>query len=107
MTELEAVKTDHPPFRGLKGVYYAENWEDEDGYKPYLFINASSGCEQWTKASRAYQMVRGGVSTFHYFDYYTALVHMRGAQMGQSCAQTLEVDEPQKHLTMNSLTSER
>lgn len=96
MSELEAVKTDHPPFRGVKGVYYAENWEDADGYQPYLFVNISRGCEQWTKAIQAYQMVRGGVASFHYFDYYTSLVHMRGAQMGQTCAETLDVEEADK-----------
>jgi LmbE family N-acetylglucosaminyl deacetylase len=107
MAELEAIKTEHPPFRGLKGVYYAENWEDDEGYKPYLFVNVSRGCEQWTKAIRAYEMVRGGVSPFHYFDYYTALVHMRGAQMGQACAETLDMDDAQKRVKMNSLGSEK
>jgi len=105
MTELEAVKTEHPPFRGL--MYYAENWEDDEGYKPYLFVNASRGCEHWTKAIRAYQMVRGSVSPFYYFDYYTALIHMRGAQIGTACAETLDVEDGQKRLRMNSLSSER
>src|SRR5579884_432019 len=28
MAELEAVKTAHAPWRGVRAVYYAENWED-------------------------------------------------------------------------------
>jgi LmbE family N-acetylglucosaminyl deacetylase len=103
MAELEAVKTAHPPFRGIKSVYYAENWEDSEGFQPYLFINVSRGCEQWTKAIRSYEMVRGGVSPFHYFDYYTALVHMRGAQMGQACTETLDVEDAQKVLKVDRL----
>ena len=103
MAELEAVKTDHPPFRGIKGVYYAENWEDDEGYRPYLFVNISRACDQWTRAIQAYQMVRGGVAPFHYFDYYTALVRLRGAQMGKTCAETLDVEEAQKVLKMDSL----
>lgn len=105
MAELEAVRTEHPPYRGLRGVYYAENWEDEEGYKPYLFVNASRGCEKWMQAIKAYQMVRGGVSPFHYFEYYTSLVHMRGAQMGQSCAETLDVEEGDKRVNVKSLGS--
>jgi LmbE family N-acetylglucosaminyl deacetylase len=107
MAELEAVKTDHPPYLGVKGVYYAENWEDDEGYKPYLFINASRGCEKWSKAIQAYQMVRGGISPFHYFEYYTSLVHMRGAQMGQTCAETLDVEDAQKRVNLQSLGPER
>lgn len=103
MAELEAVKTAHAPFRGIKGVFYTENWEDEEGYRPYLFVDISRGCEQWTKAIQSYQMVRGGVSSFHYLEYYTSLVHMRGAQMGKACAETLDVEEAQKLIKEESL----
>jgi LmbE family N-acetylglucosaminyl deacetylase len=32
MAELEAVKTDHPAYRGVRGVFYADNWEDADAF---------------------------------------------------------------------------
>jgi hypothetical protein len=55
------------------------------------------------KAIQSYEMVRGGISPFHYFDYYTALVHMRGAQMGQTCAETLDIEEMQKTQKLDRL----
>jgi LmbE family N-acetylglucosaminyl deacetylase len=101
--ELEAVKTEHPPWRGIRGVYYAENWEDADGFQPYLYVDVSDAYEPWTKAIREYQMVRGGVSSFAYFQYYTALLQLRGALAGHKYAVALGLDDGAKRVVVDQL----
>ncbi len=103
MAELEAVKTDHPPYRGVRGVFYADNWEDSDGFHPYIYIDVSDVFDQWKGAIREYQMVRGGVSPFAYFDYYTSHLAEEGALVGRKYAASLDVDESAKRQVLDSL----
>ena len=103
MAELEAVKTEHPPYRGVKGVFYADNWEDAEGFHPYIYIDVSDVFDQWKAAVREYQMVRGGVSPFAYFDYYTAHLQEEGALVGRKYAASLDVDNSGKRLVLDSL----
>jgi LmbE family N-acetylglucosaminyl deacetylase len=103
LAELEAVDSGRPPYRGVRGVYYAENWEDPDGFQPYLFVDTSGEFTQWQQAMRAYEFVRGGISTFAYFDYYSSLARMRGALAGREYAVALDVDQPAKKVVVDSL----
>lgn len=103
MAGLEAVKTAHPPYSGVREIYYAENWEDDEGFQPYVYVDTSDVFEQWKKAVREYQMVRGGVSPFHYFQYYTSLEQMRGALIGKQCAVAMDVDQSAKRVVLEKL----
>ncbi len=103
MAGLEAVKTAHPPYSGVRQIYYAENWEDAEGFQPYVYVDTSDVFEQWKKAVREYQMVRGGISPFHYFDFYTSLEQMRGALIGKKCAVAMDVEESAKRLVLEKL----
>ncbi len=103
MAELEAVKTDHPAYRGIRGVFYADNWEDSEEFKPYIYVDVSDVFDQWKDAIRSYQMVRGGVSPFAYFDYYTSHLQAEGALIGRKCAVSLDVDESSKRRIVDSL----
>ena len=103
LAELEAVETGRPPYLGVRGIYYAENWEDPEGFQPYLFVDTSGEFAQWQRAVRAYQFVRGGISTFAYFDYYSSLARMRGAVAGREYAVALDVDEPAKKVIVDSM----
>lgn len=103
MAGLEAVKTDHPPYNGVRQIFYAENWEDDEGFQPYIYVDVSDVFEQWQKAIREYQMVRGGVSPFHYFEFYTSLEQMRGALVGKKSAITLDVDDAAKRQVWDKL----
>lgn len=103
MAGLEAVKTAHPPYSGVRQIYYAENWEDDEGFQPYVYVDTSDVFEQWKKAVREYQMVRGGVSPFHYFQYYTSLEQMRGALIGKQCAVAMDVDQSAKRVVLEKL----
>jgi LmbE family N-acetylglucosaminyl deacetylase len=78
--------------RGVRGVYYAENWEDLEGFQPYVYVDVSSDYERWKKAATRYEFIRGGVSTFPYLDYYESLARLRGAQSGRKHAVAFDVD---------------
>ena len=103
MAGLEAVKTAHEPYSGVREIYYAENWEDAEGFQPYIYVDVSDVFEQWKKAVREYQLVRGGISSFHYFEFYTSLEQMRGALIGKQCAVALDVDDSARKVVLENL----
>ncbi len=41
LASLEGVVTQHPPHRGVRGVYYADNWEDAESFSPYIYVGVS------------------------------------------------------------------
>jgi hypothetical protein len=59
--------------------------------------------DQWKEAIRSYQMVRGGVSPFAYFDYYTSHLQAEGALVGRKYAVSLDVEESAKRRIVDSL----
>jgi LmbE family N-acetylglucosaminyl deacetylase len=93
---LDGVKTDHPPHRGVRGIYFAENWEDAQGFRPYLYIDVSDAHEVWLQAVRSYEFVRGGISSFAYQSYYDALANVRGAESRKARAVAFDIDESGK-----------
>lgn len=103
MAGLEAIKTPHPPYAGVRQILYAENWEDADGFQPYIYVDVSDAFDIWRKALREYELMRGGISPFPYFDYYSALARIRGALSGYRYAEAFDIDESSKKITMKSL----
>ena len=103
MAGLGAVKTAHPPYSGVRSIYYAENWEDPDDFQPYVYVDVTDGVEDWKKALKEYQLMRGGVAPFPYFDYYTSLVRVRGALAGFQYAEAFDVDASAKKVVVRSL----
>jgi LmbE family N-acetylglucosaminyl deacetylase len=93
---LEGVKTDHAPHLGVRGIYFAENWEDAEGFRPYLYVDASDARELWLQAIRSYEFVRGGISSFAYQSYYDALANVRGAEARKARAVAFDIDESGK-----------
>jgi len=103
MAAVEGFASELPPHRRVRGVYYADNWEDAEGFKPYLYIDVSDAVDPWKKAIREYEMVRGGVVSFAYFDYYTGHTQALGALSGKKYAVGLDVDESVKKRVLDSL----
>jgi LmbE family N-acetylglucosaminyl deacetylase len=92
LASLEAFESAQPRHRGVRAVYYAENWEDRDGFEPYVYVDVSEDLPRWKAAVTAYEFIRGGVSSFPYLDYYEALARVRGAEAGRRFAVALDVD---------------
>ncbi|MEO8192690.1 MAG: PIG-L family deacetylase [Gemmatimonadales bacterium] len=103
LASLEGVVTGHPVHRGIRGVWYAENWEDAEDFKPYISVDVSAEREQWRDAVTKYEFVRGGISSFRYLDYYDALAIVRGAVAGKQRAISFDVDSFGKRRVLDSL----
>jgi len=92
LASLEGVVTSHPRHRGIQAIYYTENWEDPENFKPYLYVDVSAELETWKQAVTQYQFIKGGISSFPYLDYYEALARVRGAEAGKRYAVAFDID---------------
>jgi LmbE family N-acetylglucosaminyl deacetylase len=100
---LEGYPTQLPRHRGVRGVYYAENWEDAEEFEPYLYVDVSEDLAAWKAAVGCYEFVRGGISAFPYLDYYESLARVRGAEAGRRFAVALDVDALAKKRVLDAL----
>jgi N-acetylglucosamine malate deacetylase 1 len=92
LASLEGVESEYARHRGVRGVYFAENWEDMDGFQPYVFVDVSSAVDTWREAVTRYEFIGGDISTFRYLDYYEALFVVRGALARRDRAVALDID---------------
>lgn len=102
LASLAGVQTAHPPHRGV-GLWYAENWEDADGFRPYLYVNVAGVQQQWRDAVSRYEFVGGSISSFAYLDYYTALLTLRGAEARRGQAVAFDIDPLGKRRVLDAL----
>jgi LmbE family N-acetylglucosaminyl deacetylase len=103
LASLEGFESAHPRHRGVRGVYYAENWEDAEGFTPYLLVDVAEDLATWKAAATSYEFVRGGISSFPYLEYYEALARVRGAMAGKRFAVALDVDPFAKKRVLDAL----
>lgn len=91
LASLPAVDTGHATHRGIRGVWFAENWEDPEDFKPFLYVDVSDSLGVWKEAVTKYEFIRGGISNFPYLEYYEALARVRGAEAGKRYAEAFDV----------------
>lgn len=103
LASLEGVVTANPRHRGIQAIYYTENWEDPENFKPYLYVDISAELESWKQAVTKYQFIKGGISSFPYLDYYEALARVRGAECGKHYAVAFDVDPFEKKRVVDVL----
>jgi N-acetylglucosamine malate deacetylase 1 len=103
LASLEGVDTTHPAYRGVRGIYYADNWEDAESFSPYIYIGVSDEMAQWREAVTKYEFVGGRISSFRYLDYYDALSTVRGAISGKGRAIAFDIDSFGKRRVLDSL----
>jgi LmbE family N-acetylglucosaminyl deacetylase len=103
LASLEGVQTDHPPHRGVRGVWYAENWEDAAGFQPYISIDVTDAMDRWREAVTKYEFVRGGISDFRYLEYYEALAVVRGALARKGRAEAFDIEPSAKRRVLDAL----
>ncbi len=96
LASLEGVVTSHPRHRGVRGIYFTENWEDPEGFSPYFYVDVTETFAKWKELIVSYQFIRGGISTFPYLDYYSALARVRGAESNTHHAVCFAVDPFEK-----------
>lgn len=76
-------------------VYYCENWEDAEGFEPYLYLDCTEGYDLWCKAISEHWFIVNS-KDFKYYDYYTHLTYVRGALARCRHAQAFAVEPYQK-----------
>lgn len=88
-----AIKSFKRPYpeHSIKGLYFAENWEDPYGFKPYVYIDISKSFEKWIDALKSYEFVVKSPS-FKYLEYYSALSVVRGAESRKPHAEAFAID---------------
>lgn len=75
---IAGFQRDQPAHR-TGPIYYAENWEDQDGFKPEVYLEVTAAdIAMWEEAARRHELFRGEFPTFAYMDYYRALARVRG-----------------------------
>lgn len=103
LSSLEGVVTGTPAHRGIRGIWYADNWEDGEDFQPFITVDVSNEMQQWRDAVTRYEFVRGGISTFRYLEYYDALSIVRGAVAGKQRAISFNIDAFGKRRVLDSL----
>ena len=91
-----------PPHRGTR-LWYAENWEDTEQFQPYLYLDVSDQMAKWRDLVTSYEFVRGGISSFAYLEYYTALATVRGAEARRRQAVAFDIDPLGKRRVLDSV----
>ena len=67
------------PRHFARHLYFAENWEDADGFQPYVYLDVSDGYPLWEKAIDHHWFAVHSTS-FPYKEYYSHLKRLRGIQ---------------------------
>ncbi|MDQ4081052.1 MAG: PIG-L family deacetylase [Gemmatimonadota bacterium] len=91
LAAIDTGKGGVPRHRGAR-LWYAENWEDKEGFQPYLYVDVSGHMPAWTEMVKSYEFVRGEIASFEYLDYYTALATVRGAEARRAQAVAFDID---------------
>lgn len=82
---------DLPPAQRARMVY-ADNWEDAEGFQPYIYVDISEVMDDWKRAFSCFAIGRGE-GGFPYWDWYQARTRLHGIRIGVSHAQAFAVDE--------------
>jgi len=90
---LASVERELPPHR-VGSIYFAENWEDPQGFVPEVYLDVSDVFGTWLEAAGRHALFRGEVSKFPYQEYYRALARVRGAESGCQYAVALMRHRP-------------
>ena len=103
LASLPGVVTAHPAHRGVRAVWYAENWEDAPGFVPFVYVKVGESLAGWREAVGKYEFARGVTSGFPYIDYYTALATVRGAVVFKGQAVAFAVEPEGRRRVLDSL----
>jgi LmbE family N-acetylglucosaminyl deacetylase len=83
-------------------LYYADNWEDADGFEPSLFLDVSDVVEGWERAFECFAIGRGE-GGYPYWDWYQARTRMHGIKLGVAHAQAFAVDPWRQYRCVETL----
>ena len=64
------------PAHGVSRLYYCENWEDMDEFKPDTYLDVTDVHDKWVSACEKFHIWAN--ASFRYDDYYLAMATVRG-----------------------------
>jgi LmbE family N-acetylglucosaminyl deacetylase len=79
--DLGTMIRKYPPHT-VRKLFFADNWEDADNFKPDTYLDVSAVFDKWLQACDSYPMWRGQTGFFRYNEYYSSLAVMRGCLSG-------------------------
>ena len=88
---LPTFSMDLPPAPITRSLY-AENWEDAEGFVPYVYFDVTEAFSLWKEAVRKLWLTEHS-RDFKYLQYYEALSRMRGALIKAEHATAFSVPE--------------
>lgn len=91
LARLPAFKREYPSHTGFK-LYFAENWEDWDDFRPDVYLDVTDVWDRYVEAIHAYSLFRGEVSSFPYEQWYRGCAELRGAMA--SCPRAVALMRP-------------
>ncbi|MGH9457481.1 MAG: PIG-L deacetylase family protein [Thermoanaerobaculia bacterium] len=93
LAALQGTAVEGEPWRGVRSVWYAENWEDREEFEPFVFVDVTDAIDAWREAVAKYEFARGEISGFPYVEYYAALAVVRGAEAYRKRAVAFAVEQ--------------
>ncbi len=76
------------PAHVVSKLFFADNWEDADGFQPHTYLDITPVFDRWLDACAVFPMWRGE-NGFRYNDYYRSLAVARGCIGGSRYAVAL------------------
>ena len=89
------------PRHFARSLYFAENWEDAEGYQPYVYLDVSDGFGLWEKAIDHHWFAVHSTS-FPYKEYYAHLKRVRGIEGRKAYCETFMI-LPEQHRIVKTL----
>jgi N-acetylglucosamine malate deacetylase 1 len=83
---LKTFVRDYPP-HGVDQVYFAENWEDMEGFQPKTYLDTTEVFDRYIDAIHAYSLFRGEVVSFQYEQWYRGTSLTRAAEASRAAGQ--------------------
>lgn len=97
---IGGFQRDLPPH--FAKLMFAENWEDNRGYKPYVYYGISEeGFTLWQEAVKKHWFVTGS-SSFPYYEYYSHLKRLRGIEARKPYAESFML-QPEEYKIVSEL----
>lgn len=93
---LEGFKRELPR-HFARALYFAENWEDAEDFKPYVYLDVSEGYDLWYKAIDHHRFTVESKS-FAYKEYYAHLKRMRGIEGRTGYCECFMIPSEQMHM---------
>lgn len=90
---LRTFKREHDA-HWVSGVYFAENWEDEENFVPETYIDVTDVWDTYAEAVSSYALVSAEDRPFRYLQWYDGASQMRGAERGVDRAVALLQHKP-------------